>query len=150
MIRNEKGITLSSLMIYVIAIVITISILTGIMTYFNSNVKYIMNSGKYVSEFNKFNMYFIEDVKNNTSIYSISQNNDEIIFADGTIYTFKGEDDKGIYRNKVKICKDIEYCSFTKKIEEVDNVSKVIVSVDIYVNGEDLFQVSTDYVLKYW
>ena len=147
MIRNEKGITLSSLMIYVIAIVITISILTGIMTYFNSNVKYIMNSGKYVSEFNKFNMYFIEDVKNNR--YA-QVREDQIAFEDGTIYTYKSWSDRGIYRNKVKICSGISYCYFSKSTVTVNNTEKYVIRVHMLIEDADIFEAVNEYVLKYW
>ena len=93
--KSNKGVTLTILIIYVIVLSIVIGVLTNISNNFYANTKYIMDNGKYISEFNKFNMYFIEDVKNNSNIYSITGN--EIIFEDGTIYTYKSNPDKGIY-----------------------------------------------------
>ena len=84
--KSNRGVTLTILIIYIIVLVLVIGILTNISNNFYANKDYIMENGKYISEFNKFNMYFVEDAKNNSNIYSISEN--EIIFADGTIYTF--------------------------------------------------------------
>lgn len=146
--KSNKGVTLTILIIYIIALLITIGVLTNISRYFYSNTKYISENGKYISEFNKFNMYFIEDVKNNYSIYSIKEN--EIIFADGTVYTYKSEPDKGIYRNKVKICKNVENCIFTKSEEEVQGVNKITINVAMLLGGSEVFETSTDYILRYW
>lgn len=143
--KNNKGVTLTSLIVYIIALIVTIGILSAISRNFYSNVSYITDKGKYISEYNKFNMHFIEDVKNNSDIYSITTN--EIILKDGTVYTYKGGQDKSIYRNKVKICRNVELCEFTKR-ETQDG--KKIINVHIYMNESDLLELSTDYILKYW
>ena len=105
--KSEKGITLISLIIYVVLLLIVVSFLSVVSTHFYSSTKYLMDNGKYVSEFDKFNMYFIEDVKNNIDVYSIETN--KIVFEDGTAYTYLN---KSVYRNKVEICKNIERCEF--------------------------------------
>lgn len=144
--RTEKGITLTSLIIYIIVLIFIVSMLSAISSYFYANTSYISETGKYVSEFNKFNMYFIEDVKNNSDIYSIDKN--KIVFADGTIYTYTNE---SIYRNKVEICNNIHGCSFEKR-EEVDtnNFVKKILNVKMIIKGSKIFESQNDYVLKYW
>ena len=93
-------------------------------------------------------MYFLEDAKNNKDIYKITDN--EIIFEDGTQYVYKAGGDKGIYRNKVKICSNIEYCSFSKKEKAEETVTKNIISVQMIIKSSKLFEVSNEYVLKYW
>ena len=142
---NNKGITLTSLIVYIIALTIIIAVLSGISKNFYSNIDYITDKGKYISEYNKFNMYFIEDVKNNSDIYSISSN--EIIFKDGTVYSYKANGDNSIYRNKVKICRNVYLCEFTKS-QNANN--KNVINVHIYMNEGELLELSTDYVLKYW
>lgn len=146
--KSNRGVTLTMLAIYIIALVMVIGILTTISNNFYSNANYIMDNGKYLSEFNKFNMYFIEDVRNNSSIYSISNN--EIIFADGTIYTYKESPDKAIYRNKVRICKNVESCDFTKTEEIVNSVNKIIINVTMVLDAKQQLETSTNYVLRYW
>lgn len=146
--REEKGITLLSLIIYIIALVLVVAILATVSDMFFSNTQYITDSGKYIAEFNKFNMYFIEDVKNNKDTYEVTDNT--VIFEDGTQYTFEKAPDNGIYRNKVKICSNIAYCEFTKREKKEENITKNIVEVIMVIDSSKLFEVSNEYVLKYW
>ena len=112
--KSQKGITLLSLIIYIVVILVVIGTLSVVSQNFYSSSSYITEMGKYVAEFDKFNMFFIEDVKNNENIYSITEN--QIIFEDGTIYTYS---EQSIYRNKIEICSNIYTCVFTQK-EETD------------------------------
>lgn len=146
--KSEKGITLLSLIIYIILLILVVSMLSMISDLFFTNTQYIKDNSKYIAEFNKFNMYFIEDVKNNSNTYSI--NEQEIVFEDGTVYTYKKSPDKGIYRNKVKICDNIEYCYFTKEEKTVNDFTKQIINVHIIIKGSRIFETTNDYVLKYW
>lgn len=144
--RSEKGITLTYLIIYIILLILVVSTLSIVSTHFYSNTKYLMDNGKYVSEFDKFNMYFIEDVKNNKETYSVDTN--KIVFEDGTVYTYS---EKSIYRNKVELCRNIENCTFSK-LEETDdnNFTKKIINVKLSIAGENKLETEINYVLKYW
>ena len=135
MMKSQKGITLTSLIIYIITLLLVLSILSIITQFFMRNKDMLTEQSQYISEYNKFNMYFIEDVKNNSDIYSISNN--EIIFKDGTVYTYKSGEDNSIYRNKVKICRDVYLCEFTKK-QDVNN--KKVINVHIYMNEGSLLE----------
>ena len=146
--KNEKGITLISLIIYMIVMCIVIATLAMISDSFYTNTNYIKESSKYVSEYNKFNMYFIEDVKNNKDTYKVTNN--EIIFNDGTVYTYKADTDKSIYRGKVKICTNILFCNFTKTQVEVNGITKNIIQVHMVIDGAKNFETINEYVLKYW
>ena len=117
--KSDKGITLTSLILYIVLIILVLGFLSLVSQNFFQNTKYISNTGKYVAEFNKFNMYFIEDVKNNADVYTIEDN--KIVFEDGTIYTYTDND---IYRNKIKICENIDYCKFSKTNQIDENYKK--------------------------
>ena len=144
--KSEKGITLTSLVIYIVLLLMVVAILSNVSKYFYSNTSYISDMGKYTAEFNKFNMYFIEDVKNNSNLYSIEQ--DKIVFEDGTIYTYY---ENTIYRNKVELCTNINSCEFNKKEEkDKNNFVKQIVNVKMSIRGSKLFESENNYVLKYW
>lgn len=144
--KSEKGITLTSLIIYVVALILTVGFLSTISTHFYANTNYIMDNGKYISEFNKFNMYFIEDVKNNSEVYSIDQN--KIVFADGVTYTYSNG---YVYRNKAEICRNIENCSFEQNIQtDENNFNKNIIQVNMKIKGSNTFETQNEYVLKYW
>ena len=144
--KNQKGITLVSLVIYIIVLMIVLSILSVISKMFFNNLNYVTDMGKYISEFNKFNMYFIDDVKKNSDILKINKDNTQIIFQDGTIYTFV---DNSIYRNNIKICKNILSCNFQEKEEFINNINKKIIKVTMNIYGLNI-PTSNDYVLKYW
>lgn len=146
--KSEKGITLITLTIYMIAICLVVSMLAVFSDLFYSNTDYLKGNSRYMSEYNKFNMYFIEDVKNNKNISDITEN--KIVFEDGTTYSYKTDPDYSIYRNKVKICTNIAYCRFTKTEETTNNITKKIINVYMIINGTNLFETSNQYVLKYW
>ena len=63
-----------------------------------------------------------------------------IIFSNGVQYTYVPEN-RGIYRNKVKICKNIDECAFTETIENGKNIIQVT-----YKSGNK--QKTTKYTLK--
>ena len=131
-----------------IALTLVLSMLAVVSNMFSSNTKYVSEDGKYISEYNKFAMYFISDIKNNSETYSVTNN--EIVFEDGTVYTYKPEPDYGIYRNKVKICSNITFCNFEEiqKIEE--KMEKKIIKVNMSIRSSKTFQIENEYVLKYW
>ena len=139
--KSEKGITLNSLILYVIILTLVLGLLISISKYFYENINYVDETGKTMYQFNKFNMYFIEDVKNNSEIYSIED--EKIVFEDGTVYTFGNGN---IYRNKSKICDDIEILKFSS----LENNNKKMIRVDMAIKGSNLFTSSNEYVLKYW
>ena len=146
--KKESGITLISLIVYIIALMLVISILAIVSDLFFSNTKFIKENSKDIAEFNKFNMYFLEDVKNNKNTYSVTST--EIIFEDGTKYTYKGSPDNSIYRDKIKICTNIAYCSFSQRQEIVNSTTKNILTIHIAIKADKLFETTNDYVLKYW
>ena len=80
--KKENGITLMSLIIYIILMLLVVAMLATMSTMFFKNTKIIEDESKYSGEFNKFNMFFIEDVKKSNSVYSINPR--EIVFLDGT------------------------------------------------------------------
>lgn len=156
---NQKGVTLISLIIYIIILIIIISILSLVSQMFFTNMKYITERGKYISEFNKFNMYFIKDVKNNKDIIEkkedssqIIKESSQIIFEDGTIYTYNSEENS-IYRNKVKICNNISNCTFSAidtNPSETGGITKKIIKVNMLIKGTKNLKTTNEYVLKYW
>lgn len=147
---NQKGVTLISLIIYIIVLTIIISILALVSQMFFTNIKYITEKGKYVSEFNKFNMYFIRDVKKNKDVLECKS--DKIILEDGTIYTYN-INENSIYRNKVKICNNISNCTFSladTNPSETGGITKKIITVEMLIKGTKNLKTTNEYVLRYW
>lgn len=108
--KNEKGITLLTLCVYMITVVIVIGTLATLNQYFLKNYSTMNKAGKNAAQFNKFNLAFVTDnIKKGIYVKNISNN--EIEFSDGTKYTYKSNK---ILRNE-KICaKDVTVCQFSK------------------------------------
>lgn len=133
--KSEKGITLTSLIIYVIGMLIVISIVSVITTYFYKNMKNVRTNINPIAEYTKFNSYFTNEVnKGNIKILECanSGNQNYIVFDNGTQYTFVKRNE-GIYKNEVKICKGISNCTFEQSIEN----GKDIVNVKITIEGKE-------------
>ena len=145
--NSEKGITLVSLIIYILMFSMIIGLLAGFSSYIYGNLDQINSDSFSSEEFNKFNVNFIKDVKNNRNAnINISGNNKKIIFADGTNYDYISSE-KSIYRNKVKIAVNIFDFSVTKEQINNKNVLKVIIGTG---KNENDFGKTINYVLKYW
>ena len=145
--KSQKGVTLVALVIYIIVFTIVISILSVVSSFFFSNVNFVKEQANYAPEFNKFNMFFIQDVKNNKNV-TITGNTVE--FADGTTYDFNS-DQKAIYRNGKAIAKNIQVAVFKPSTVTIRNTTKNIVNVNIAIGkAGSLFTKDIDYVLKYW
>lgn len=120
--KNEKGVTLISLTVYVIVMAIVVGVLAIITTFFYKNTIDIKDIDP-ITEYTTFNS-FISDEVNHSSIEVLECKNNYIVFNDGVQYTFI-EANKGIYRNKVKICSGIEKCSFEVGVENGNTVVRV-------------------------
>lgn len=146
--KSEKGITLTSLVIYIIIATIVISTLSVISTFFFSNMNLIKDQNEYAIEFNKFSMFFIEDVKKNRTA-DVKEEEKKIIFEDGTVYEyFSG----AIYRNNKKIAEKVEDVKFSSNEYTALNTTttKQIIKVNLIVAGSTNTQDGIEYVLKYW
>ena len=150
--KSEKGITLIVLSIYIIVFSIIIVLLANLSSYIYSNIENINDSSVDISEINKFNMYFISDIKTNNQadVKTLSDNNQntiQIIFQDGDVYSYV-EDEKSIYKNKQKIARNIE--AFNAEGYKKNNKTYIQVSIEIGTKDEANYTKTTNYILKYW
>lgn len=131
--KSQKGITLASLAVYIVIIFVVLAILATV----TSNMQIgIINSGKEgtgITEINKFNMYFLQEVKRKgNEILSIDQN--QITFTNGKTFTFVNNSIKFIDdQNTIIICKNIENCQFSRNVIN----EKTIITVAIKIQNVD-------------
>lgn len=145
-LNQEDGITLTTLVIYIVIFFIVITIMTVVSAFFHKNVAQVKEPPQYIAEFNKFAMFFVIDVKNNNDATFISDN--EIQFEDGTIYRYE---DNSIYRNEVQIARFINNFKFEKKEYTENNFTKKIVNVNAKLGREkNYIRRNIDFVMKYW
>ena len=145
-IKKQKGITLTALVIYIVIFMLLIGVMTTISTFFFNNIGGVVDTPKYLSEFNKFSMFFIADVKNYNNA-TVTSN--MIEFDDGPTYKYDGT---YIYRNDVLICKNIMNCTFTSKQYNVNTKTKNLINVDMQIGKNDDKSVTknVDFTLRYW
>ena len=137
--KSQKGITLISLTIYVIVMAIVIGVIAIVTGVF---FKSLQQSNFYtdpIAEYTAFNSYFSEEV-NHSGLKILNCEDNYVAFDNGIVYTFS-EENQGIYRNQVKICKDIEECIFSETIKN----GKQVVEVRIKAGSQDR---TTTYTLK--
>ena len=146
--KSEKGVTLTALVTYIIIFMIVLSIMATISASFYKNVTLVTESPRYISEFNKFSMFFVLDVKNNTEVTSITSTN--LVLEDGTTYQYSNGI---IYRNGEQVAKYIQEFCFTRTTytDTENEFEKQIVNVTAKIGQSDeIVTRDIDFVLKYW
>lgn len=113
--KNNKGITLTSLLIYVIGMTIVVATIATLTSFFYNNIDIgIINTD--TTQYTKFSSIFSREVnRENNSVVDCEPLTDGvsyIIFSSGNQYTFN-EENKSIYRNNVKICENVDICEFS-------------------------------------
>ena len=149
--KSERGVTLVSLIIYIIGMLIAVTIVTVLNGYFYKNVDLSKDNLTPLQQFTKFNSYFTEEINNDeTKVLETYTNEDQtkshIIFKIGQEkiiqYTFT---EGKIYLDNIKIGEGIEKCIFNvTKDEEKD---KTLVNVYFKIN-ENNFERNINYALK--
>ncbi len=151
--KNEKGITLAALVMYVLLFSIAITTLATISNYIFNNLDNISSEQISSEEFNKFNTYFVSDVKKSKVATVDNKENSEdltIKLDGGSTYTYK-KSENAIYKDKEKIARNI--VSFTANVGQDTTNSKNIIEVTIKTGKDEKkpnFEKTIKYVLKYW
>lgn len=142
--KSEKGITLTSLVVYVIGITIIFSIVASITIYFNKNSKTIEYTTNNSAQLTRLNQYLINDTKKEKAeIIGTTGNTITIKINEEIIkYTFDSAS-KGIYRNKVKIANDVQECEIEKHV--IYDKTKLI--LDIKIGEQESIQKKLEYVI---
>lgn len=137
--KSQKGVTLTSLAIYIILVLVVLGILGTITANFQIGIKGVNEEGTKNAEIDKFNLYFLKEVKKNgNSISDITSS--EIVFATNNKYTYK---DNGIYLNdNINIAEDITKCEFSKSLVDGKTVITVI------IKAKDAEEKTIEYVLN--
>lgn len=131
--KSEKGITLISLTVYVIVMLITVTVVSVVTSYFYNNIQTYTAKTDSINEYTRFNSYFTEEVNTKSNkilecneIIDANDNVKEkyVVFSTNRQYTYIPEN-KSIYQNNVKIASGVEDCSFEYLIENGKDAIKV-------------------------
>ena len=141
MLKSCKGITLTSLVIYVIVLMIVIALMSGFSGYFNKNINQITIKEESNEQFTRFLAYLTKDINNeNINFAKTGQENDIeyiiIKFEENEEHQYLYKKDSIYYINeaknkKIRICNNVNSCDF-----EYDNTNKIL-TVNIVINNEE-------------
>lgn len=148
--KSQKGITLTALTIYVIIFILVIGIVATITSFFYNNVISFDETTKSYSEINKFNMYFLQDIKEKgVSIQNFIEDNESNKIGitlynskkyETNVYKFEN---KAIYRNGNLISKNIKDLKF-----EIDSENDKVINVYIETEGVSNFSKIMKYTIN--
>lgn len=146
--KNQKGVTLISLTIYVIALTVIIAILTVISTYFYKNVNDTQDDITPLTEFTNFNSYFTADANTTHVTYLTTGTESEYSYValvnedtlevikyiyvpqDNAIYRDTGSEEK---RNKatITVARNVTNCQFEKDEQTQNNKTKFNITLKV-------------------
>ena len=127
--KNQKGITLVSLLVYIIVMIIIIGGLSTISYNFYRNTQALEVDTEDIVEFSNFNEYFIKEIKKaNNKIDNISEDGTYIVFTDGNSFMLNN---KSIYYNQIEISKNVNSLKFEYDKDEENNEITDIIKVSV-------------------
>lgn len=118
--KRENGLTITSIIIYILALLIVIGIISALTSYFYRNVDLDGESKITNSQFVKFNSYFTEEMnQSGIEIIEVGENENVnyITFSNKITYTYSKQN-HSIYVNESKLCSNIDECKFNYEIDE--------------------------------
>lgn len=153
--KGQKGVTLTSLTVYIIVSTILLGTLAFININFMSELGELTKSSKYTNEMTKFYSYFIKDVKSAKRVLTFSENT--IKFDNGIQYEIRYRSNKGadenqtyniyeVYRNNILITDKFSgvFLNYNNE-EEYINVRLYIEEEDIIKEDEQYFKIGRGY-----
>lgn len=149
--KNNKGITLTSLIIYVIGMLIVVATISTLTSYFYKNIDIETISDDSTTQYTKFSSIFLDEINKSSNTVidckTVKENDVKIsyiIFSSGNQYTFKSENNS-IYKNKIKICSNIDDCDFSYTFGDSKYSVKVnLKTANIDMTGEN----AITYIMK--
>lgn len=143
--KSQKGITMASLGVYIVVSIIVVATLATIMANYKNSIKTMDNDAEYSSEYNKFNLYFLEEVKKpeNSSMERAksitTKDNDfnSIKFKTGNEFKYKIQEEI-LYLNKstgekIKLIKNVKKCTFEFNDIDPEANGKNVIRVNIQI-----------------
>ena len=153
--KSEKGITLTSLIIYIIVLTVviaTVSVITGNARKEIKDTKNKVNNEEYL----KLTQYLTEDLNSiNFKKIIVAENNEYIQinflggethiyrFKDNTIYYIVGNTNEGsmsTFDKEIALCTKIDNCTFTKETNKLKvqvTVNNITYNNNYFINEED-------------
>lgn len=139
--KNNKGITLTSLVVYIAIVIVVAAVIIRVTTHYQTNLSNVADVS-FESEFQKINLYILTESKTvGNGIKEIAENGEEITFNSENKFTYNAEDEAIYLNSNIKICDNVQKCAFEQEI--ADN-GKTMILLTIKINDVEK---SASYVL---
>ena len=144
--KSNKGITMTSLVIYVIAMSIVVATIATLTSYFYNNMDELDSDTNSSIAYTELNTYLSKEIntKENYPIFGEGTSSDYIIFTKtGNQYTFKNG---SIYQNQVKICSNVAVCTF--EVGKSDETTGIVDVVKVYLKTTGDLEYTNTYKIQ--
>lgn len=139
--RNKKGITLVSLVIYIAVVMVVAAVVIRITTYFKNSMTDVANVD-FETEFQKINLYLLDESKTIGNGIDEIISDTKIVFTNGNKYEYNSSE-KIIYLNEtIKLCEKVDSCIFSEKTAE-NGKNVITLTIKIGENSK-----TVDYVMQ--
>lgn len=146
--KSNKGITLTSLIIYVIVFCMVIGTVATLSGYFTKNMNEVVITTDSAQQYTKLTTYLSEDINSiNLQNVEVEDGNIKITFKDSSTHTYMYNSEKiyyivennGTVEKKITLCNKIKACIFNYEIDKL----KINVLIDgIYYNNNYTIKIS--------
>ena len=125
--KNQKGITLMSLVIYIIVFIIVVGIMGTIINRFYNNNYTLEEHTQELMEFNNFNTYFLKEIKKiDNKIDKVEDT--YILFSSGNSFSYNNEK---IYYNNIPISEGVKEMNINYLIENDIEIREDVICVEL-------------------
>ena len=125
--KNNKGITLLSLIIYMILSLMVMAMLMVITGNFKENFGELNVQSVHDVELDKIVLQMTKEMKDGSIVDKSQTTTDTLTFTNGNTYTYVAEEQAIYQNNNIEIAKNITSCNF---VVTGNNVLKVYVEIE--------------------
>lgn len=126
-IKSQKGVTLVSVIIYIIGMVIMATVIGTITIYFYNNLTKTSDVSKASIEYSKFNTFFLNDVKEQNNRLVRVDDNKLIQFSNGASYLYENNT---VYRGDVRICGNVSDFTIAPNTQDEKQVIEILMEIE--------------------
>lgn len=140
--KKEQGITLTSLVIYIIVMLMMIVVMTSVSANFYKNNEKLSKDTVDMIEYNNFSHYFLSEIKAaNNAVDQISNDGSYIVFKSGNSFSFSNNK---VYYNTVEVANDVQVAHFSFYTDTQGKEHKDILVVKMEFNNYKNYQDGQD------
>jgi len=135
--KSNRGVTLTSLIVYIIVFTIVIGTVATLSGYFTSNTDEVVITTNSSEQYTRLTTYLSNDLNSiNYSNINVGQDNIEVTFVDGSSHQYVYNNNIIYYISKqevqvdktITLCKEVTNYSFT--IDEENKKLKISITID--------------------